>query len=305
MNKKVLIVDDDSFSRKILKNFLSKLPCLTFEAPDGAQALALIAAESPDLVLLDVNMPVMNGLETLQAIRSSPAHRDTPVMAISAYGERTLVMKFIELGISGFVLKPLRPGVTIKRLETVFQSLDLPPAGELLAGAPDVRSFLRGKIRAEVIAAAQESIGVLTSGEISVLDEQRKEFVPRSLRVRGMLPLADGRSTVVVEWFTGEPDAERLASRIAGTPTTMAAGAVQAVSDLTGTIAGRIRAALGGHGFVLEQREAVRLAPGEGAPLDEGAWESAIGFRTSDGEEFLIATWVMDGVPAPVAAGAA
>ena len=81
-----------------------------------------------DLVLLDVNMPVLNGLETLQEIRSSATHSRLPVVAVSAHAERSLVMKFIDLGISGFVLKPLRPAVTIKRLETVFYALEDRPA---------------------------------------------------------------------------------------------------------------------------------------------------------------------------------
>lgn len=71
MKKKVLVVDDDSFARTRMKGFLRSFPCTVLEAEDGVQALALIATESPDLVLLDVNMPVLDGLQTLREIRSS------------------------------------------------------------------------------------------------------------------------------------------------------------------------------------------------------------------------------------------
>lgn len=120
---KILIVDDDSFSRKILRNLLAKFEAEIFEAANGVEALDLIHKEEPQLVLLDVVMPVLNGLDTLQEIRTSAAFSRLPVVTVSARGERAIVMKFIDLGISGFLLKPLRPQETLRRLEMVIQQI--------------------------------------------------------------------------------------------------------------------------------------------------------------------------------------
>lgn len=127
--KKVLVVDDGPFTRKLLKKLLRSFPCVVLEAGDGVEALALIATEAPDLVLLDVNMPVLNGLQTLQEIRASEAHRNLPVVSISAYAERSMVMRLIELGIAGFLVKPFQPEDTLRRLEALFRKLEKGAAG--------------------------------------------------------------------------------------------------------------------------------------------------------------------------------
>jgi len=114
----LLIVDDSIPVRKILMNALSyiKLPIdEILEAGDGAEALRLLETHSVGLVLTDINMPKMNGIELLRAVRASPQWHDIPVVMISAEGGEASVQDAIELGANSFILKPFNIAV-LRRL---------------------------------------------------------------------------------------------------------------------------------------------------------------------------------------------
>ena len=121
--KDLLIVDDSIPVRKILMNALAylKLPVdKILEAGDGTEALTLLEAYPVGLVLTDINMPNMNGIELLRAVRASPQWHDIPVVVISAEGGEGSVQDAIELGANSFILKPFNIAV-LRRLE-VFLS---------------------------------------------------------------------------------------------------------------------------------------------------------------------------------------
>jgi len=120
----LLIVDDSIPVRKILMNSLSyiKLPINEIlEAGDGVEALKLLEAHPVGLVLTDINMPKMNGIELLRAVRSSPQWHDIPVVMISAEGGETSVQDAIELGANSFILKPFNIAV-LRRLVVFLPS---------------------------------------------------------------------------------------------------------------------------------------------------------------------------------------
>jgi len=121
--KLVLVVDDDAIFRRILRNFLVRFGCEVTEACNGVEALAAIGTAFPDAVFLDVNLPVLNGIETLEEIRASTAYAHLPVIAVSAHPERKLVTRLIELGITGYLAKPLRAPEVMRRLEAIFEKL--------------------------------------------------------------------------------------------------------------------------------------------------------------------------------------
>lgn len=173
---KVLLVDDDVFSRRLLERYMRSMPVSVTHAEDGLQALAQIVADPPDLVLLDVNMPVMDGLETLREIRSSPRFARLPVVSVSSNTEKELVMRLVELGLSGFLVKPLKPSDTIARLKSALQHV-LPsteegqPAASSLASRPglllvdtdpDFREFARPLLQARFeLTEAESGVGGL------------------------------------------------------------------------------------------------------------------------------------------------
>jgi CheY-like chemotaxis protein len=121
---KILVVDDEKSTRLILKNLLTKkFPCKVMEAENGLDGLKIIQEESPDLVILDVIMPVLDGLETLEAIRSDPSFSNLPVIVMSIAIEKMVVLKIISLGISDFLLKPLDIDEVTRRIGRVIQNI--------------------------------------------------------------------------------------------------------------------------------------------------------------------------------------
>ena len=105
---KVLVVDDIATNRLVAATYLGQLGIVAIEASSGAEALALIADSPPDLVLLDMNMPQMSGMECLAALRrTSP--RAIPVIAMTASSDMADHQQWTALGLDGFLAKPLTP----------------------------------------------------------------------------------------------------------------------------------------------------------------------------------------------------
>jgi two-component system, chemotaxis family, chemotaxis protein CheY len=109
MELNVLIVDDSAAIRKILVRVLSQtdLPIKQLhEANDGSEALKIVEGNDVSLILSDINMPNMDGLELLTHLRSSPKWKDLAVIMITTEGSQTKVMEAVQLGAKGYVRKP-------------------------------------------------------------------------------------------------------------------------------------------------------------------------------------------------------
>jgi two-component system chemotaxis response regulator CheY len=109
MSLDVLIVDDSAAIRKILQRVLrqAEVPLgQVFEAGDGLEALELLKNQMVGLILSDINMPNMDGLQFLSALRANDAWKAVPVVMITTEGSQTKVMEAVNLGASGYVRKP-------------------------------------------------------------------------------------------------------------------------------------------------------------------------------------------------------
>jgi two-component system, chemotaxis family, chemotaxis protein CheY len=109
MDLNVLIVDDSSAIRKILVRVLSQtdLPIKqVHEANDGLEALKIVEANDISLILSDINMPNVDGLELLTRLRLSPKWNDLSVVMITTEGSQAKVMEAVQLGAKGYVRKP-------------------------------------------------------------------------------------------------------------------------------------------------------------------------------------------------------
>lgn len=109
MDLNVLIVDDSAAIRKILVRVLSQtdLPIKqVHEANDGSEALKIVEANDVSLILSDINMPNVDGLELLTQLRSSPKWNDLSVVMITTEGSQAKVMEAVQLGAKGYVRKP-------------------------------------------------------------------------------------------------------------------------------------------------------------------------------------------------------
>ena len=104
---RILFVDDDPILREFAVVNLATEHASVETAADGALALAAIEAAAPDMVLLDLEMPNMDGFEVLKALRGSPAHRDLPVIVVTGREDVDAVDRAFAAGATSFVVKPL------------------------------------------------------------------------------------------------------------------------------------------------------------------------------------------------------
>lgn len=105
---KVLIIDDSRTMRRLLKSFVASVTEDTSEAGDGREALAVLEREGPfELALVDWDMPVMNGLDFVKAVRADPRHDAMKMMMVTAQNSYETVLQAIEAGAADYLMKPL------------------------------------------------------------------------------------------------------------------------------------------------------------------------------------------------------
>ena len=102
---KILSVDDSRTVRIIVRNAFKRFDCEVIEAGNGLEALER-AREKPDLMLVDITMPVMDGLTMLRKLREDPELKDIPVVMLTAEGQKTTAEQTTALGSSGYLVKP-------------------------------------------------------------------------------------------------------------------------------------------------------------------------------------------------------
>ena len=164
MPRTILIADDDPHIRQLLVFALAKAGLETIEAEDGEGALAQIASHSPDLVILDINMPRMDGIEVCRRLR---AQGDLPILFLSSRDDEIDRVLGIELGADDYVTKPFSPREVVARaLAILRRTAARPPA---VATVGDIR---HGRLTLETegwraIWAGEEI--VLTATEFALL----------------------------------------------------------------------------------------------------------------------------------------
>ena len=103
----VLIVDDVSSNREYLKACMEEWNLKILEALNGEEALDILAEEVPDMVLMDIRMPIMNGLDACQLLRKMPQHQNTPVLALTASVSSATLFQIKDYGFNGYISKPV------------------------------------------------------------------------------------------------------------------------------------------------------------------------------------------------------
>lgn len=130
MARRVLIVDDDPHIREVLAFAFDKAGIATAQAGDGEDALARIARDLPDLVVLDINMPRMDGLEVCRRLR---AQGELPILFLSSRDDEIDRVLGIELGADDYVVKPFSPREVVARAQAILRraTREAPPAAEV------------------------------------------------------------------------------------------------------------------------------------------------------------------------------
>ncbi len=119
-SRKVLLVDDEDSLRKVLKDLLERDGYEVAEARDGVQALDQVDRVGPDIIVLDLNLPALDGYGVLSQLRSRPATAGIPVIVLTAKGDEDNEVRVFELGADDFLQKPFRARALSARLEAVL-----------------------------------------------------------------------------------------------------------------------------------------------------------------------------------------
>jgi type II secretory ATPase GspE/PulE/Tfp pilus assembly ATPase PilB-like protein/CheY-like chemotaxis protein len=116
----VLLVDDEDDLRRVMRDLLEREGFTVQEARDGVQALDEVDRHAPDIIVLDLNLPGLDGYGVLSHLRSRPATRDIPVIVLTAKGDEENEVRVFELGAADFLSKPFRARALAARLEAVL-----------------------------------------------------------------------------------------------------------------------------------------------------------------------------------------
>ncbi len=121
MALKVLTVDDSKTIRMIVKKAFKEYSCEMFEAENGVEGLAVAAKEKPGLIVLDITMPVMNGIEMLEKLKREPELKDIPVIMLTAESGKDNVMQIVKMGVKDYMVKPFKGEDLIARVEKIIK----------------------------------------------------------------------------------------------------------------------------------------------------------------------------------------
>ena len=124
MPKKILAVDDEKHIVRLVQVNLERQGYEVVTAFDGKEALQKVEEERPDLVVLDVMMPYMDGFEVLQSLRRNPSTRDIPVIMLTAKAQDADVFRGWQSGVDCYLTKPFNPMELIAFVKRIFKSIE-------------------------------------------------------------------------------------------------------------------------------------------------------------------------------------
>lgn len=116
---KILIADDDAVLRGFVQRIVEHAMHDAILANDGREALELLQREDPDVLITDLFMPELDGFGLIEAVRGLPQHKQMPIICLSSANKREDIARIIALGVSDYVLKPVRPFDLAERIRAV------------------------------------------------------------------------------------------------------------------------------------------------------------------------------------------
>ena len=120
MPPKILSVDDSKTIRSIIRKMLTDYQCELIEATDGMEGLEMARELAPDLIILDIDMPRMNGLEVLMNLRSDDRFAKTPVFMLTSKSKEKNVRIALRLGVKAFIGKPFKRSELIEKIRSIL-----------------------------------------------------------------------------------------------------------------------------------------------------------------------------------------
>jgi two-component system cell cycle response regulator len=173
MRYKILTVDDSKTVRIIVKKAFKTFDCEILEAANGVEGLASASKENPDLILLDITMPVMDGVEMLTKLKSDPALKGIPVIMLTAEGGRDNVLKIAKIGVRDYIVKPFKEDVLVEKCGRIIDLKPLAEGPQKAKSIFDPATVLVVEDKPAIIQQIQEGLkhtpwkihGVNTTGE--------------------------------------------------------------------------------------------------------------------------------------------
>ncbi len=166
----ILIVEDDENIQQLAGYNLTKAGLAVSHAENGIEGLRRIKAEPPDLVLLDLMLPGMDGLELCRALRAAPETADLPIIMLTAKGEENDIATGLEQGADDYITKPFSPKILVARVKAALRRKSGLADGEEKGGAPlIVVHDIRIDAKRHEVAVAGEAV-TLTLTEFGILE---------------------------------------------------------------------------------------------------------------------------------------
>ena len=116
MTKRILVVEDQQDNRQILRDLLTSADYEMTEAENGEEALAAVAKQRPDLILMDIQLPIMDGYEATRRIKANPAWKDIPIIVVTSYALSGDEDKARDVGCDAYVTKPYSPRALLAKI---------------------------------------------------------------------------------------------------------------------------------------------------------------------------------------------
>jgi len=120
MSKKILIVDDEPSIVMMVKSRLAANGFAVVTASNGAEGIEIVKKDRPDLIILDILMPEMDGIETLTKLKASDETKDIPVIMFTAKGQTGDVEKAQEVGACDYIVKPFSPPILLEKVKNAL-----------------------------------------------------------------------------------------------------------------------------------------------------------------------------------------
>jgi two-component system, cell cycle response regulator len=159
MPKKILSVDDSKTVRLIVRKAMKPFDTIVVEAQNGEEGLTVARAEKPDLILLDVTMPVMDGVEMLTRLKADPELKSIPVMMLTAEAGRENILKIAKIGVRDYIVKPFTEQVLVEKLSRIMTLTPLAAAPAApAAGVAGGRTVLLVEDKPAIISQVTESV---------------------------------------------------------------------------------------------------------------------------------------------------
>jgi two-component system, cell cycle response regulator DivK len=124
MSNRILVIEDNEDNRQIIRDLLTSLGCELIEAVDGVEGVAMAQSHRPDLILMDIQLPEMDGYEATRQIRTIPELVHVPIIAVTSYALSGDEAKARDAGCNGYVAKPFSPRELLAKIREF-----LPDAG--------------------------------------------------------------------------------------------------------------------------------------------------------------------------------